>query len=57
MKNELTPISLQADEAEHDQQWFAAVFHLKWLLANDPNNADLQGRLKTAQERLAQTKP
>jgi hypothetical protein len=48
---------IQAAEAEAAGQWFAAVFHLKWLVTNDPNDEDLKCRLKTAEERLAQVKP
>jgi tRNA A-37 threonylcarbamoyl transferase component Bud32 len=47
----------QAAEAEAAAQWFAAAFHLKQLLAHDPNDADLQRRLKAVQERLAQARP
>ena len=34
----------QAADAEAHQAWFAARFHLNWLLNDDPNNADLLRR-------------
>lgn len=40
--------------ARHEQagQWFAAVFHLKQLLKPEPDNPELQARLKKAEGRL-----
>ena len=35
---------LQATEAEQDEAWFAAAFHLTRLLAADPDNAELLDR-------------
>jgi WD40 repeat protein len=43
---------LQADEAEAAGQWFAAAFHLNWLLKSDPDNADLRRRRDNAQSHL-----
>jgi WD40 repeat protein/tRNA A-37 threonylcarbamoyl transferase component Bud32 len=43
---------LQADEAEAAQQWFAAAFHLNWLLKNDPGNVDLRSRRDNAETHL-----
>jgi WD40 repeat protein len=40
---------LQADEAEAAEQWFAAAFHLNWLLKNDPDNANLRSRRDNAE--------
>ncbi len=42
----------RAAEAEADQDWFAARFHLNRLLLNDPNNADLLRRRDEAAARL-----
>jgi WD40 repeat protein/serine/threonine protein kinase len=43
---------VQASEAENADQWFAAAFHLNWLLKNDPDNADLRRRRDAAQSHL-----
>ncbi len=42
----------QAADAEADQSWFAARFHLDWLLKDDPNNADLLHRRDEAEAHL-----
>ncbi len=42
----------QAADAEADQAWFAARFHLNWLLKDDPNNADLLRRRDEAEAHL-----
>ncbi|HVS35865.1 MAG TPA: serine/threonine-protein kinase [Gemmataceae bacterium] len=42
----------QASDAEANQAWFAARFHLDWLLKGDPNNADLLRRRDAADARL-----
>jgi WD40 repeat protein/serine/threonine protein kinase len=44
----------QAQEAEQAGNHFAAAFHLSWLLKMDPNNADLQERLRRARASLGQ---
>jgi WD40 repeat protein len=43
---------LRADEDEVAQQWFAAAFHLSWLLENDPGNVDLRSRRDKAESHL-----
>ncbi len=42
----------QAAEAEADEAWFAARFHLNRLLLTDPNNADLLRRRDEAAAHL-----
>lgn len=46
----------QATEAEIAKSWFAALFHLDRLLANDPNNAELRRRRDHAREEWAKEK-
>jgi hypothetical protein len=43
---------VQAANAEADKGWFAARFHLNWLLKDDPNNADLLRRRDEAEGHL-----
>ena len=43
---------VQAADAEADQAWFAARFHLNRLLLTDPNNADLLRRRDEAEAHL-----
>ena len=43
---------VQAADAEADQAWFAARFHLNRLLLADPNNADLVRRRDEAEAHL-----
>ena len=48
----------RTDRARDDaaaENWFAAAFHLRWLAAHDPNNIDLQDRLRHARAELAPT--
>jgi WD40 repeat protein len=40
----------QAKAAAESGRWFQAVFHLRQLLQQEPNNTDLQGRFRTAEE-------
>ena len=47
----------RAAEAEADKDWFAARFHLNWLLKDDPNNADLLRRRDEAAAHLAAAPP
>ena len=42
----------RAAEAEADKAWFAARFHLTWLLKDDTNNADLLRRRDEAEAHL-----
>ncbi|HVS39802.1 MAG TPA: serine/threonine-protein kinase [Gemmataceae bacterium] len=42
----------QAADAEADKAWFAARFHLNWLLKDDPANADLLRRRDEAEKHL-----
>jgi WD40 repeat protein len=44
----------EAEECERQNQWFAAVWHLDRLLAQDPDGADLQKRRDAARARLAE---
>jgi WD40 repeat protein/serine/threonine protein kinase len=44
----------QAQEAENAGNHFAAAFHLSWLLKGDPNDAELQERLRRARAALGQ---
>jgi hypothetical protein len=48
---------IQAPEVEYAQQWFAAAFHLKWLLKEDPADADVRLRLQSAQAHLKPAQP
>jgi hypothetical protein len=48
---------VQAAEAEMAKSWFAAVFYLDRLLADDPGNADLRRRRDRARAELAKPKP
>ncbi|HVS38076.1 MAG TPA: serine/threonine-protein kinase [Gemmataceae bacterium] len=43
---------IQAADAEAHQAWFAARFHLDWLLKDDPTNADLLRRRNEAEAHL-----
>ncbi len=43
---------VQATDAEAHEAWFAARFHLDWLLKDDPNNADLRQRRDAAEAHL-----
>jgi WD40 repeat protein len=47
---------VQANDAEADNAWFAARFHLNWLLKDDPNNADFVRRRDEAEAALAAKK-
>ena len=42
----------QASDAERAGRWFAAAFHLKWLLKDDPMNAELRVRRDAAEAHL-----
>jgi WD40 repeat protein/serine/threonine protein kinase len=44
----------EARQAEQAQDWFAAAFHLSWMVKADPDNADLQERLRRARANLGQ---
>ena len=44
---------VEAADAEAHQTWFAARFHLDWLLKDDPNNPDLLRRRDEAAAHLA----
>ena len=43
---------VQVADAEAHQAWFAARFHLNWLLKDDPTNADLLRRRDEAEAHL-----
>ena len=43
---------VEAADAEAHQAWFAARFHLDWLLKDDPNNPDLLRRRDEAAAHL-----
>jgi len=40
----------QADESEKAKQWFAARFHLRLLVKNQPDDATLAARLKATED-------
>jgi hypothetical protein len=42
-----------AADAEFDKDWFAAAFHLQWLVANDPADVALRARLEKVQAESA----
>jgi WD40 repeat protein/tRNA A-37 threonylcarbamoyl transferase component Bud32 len=44
----------EAEDCERQKHWFAAVWHLKQLLARDPDDAALRARLDAAQDHLAE---
>jgi WD40 repeat protein len=44
----------EAEECERQEQWFAAVWHLKQLLARNPDDTTLRARRDAAQARLAE---
>ncbi len=41
----------EASETEASKNWFAAEFHLKWISAHEPPNADLASRLDRARRK------
>ena len=43
----------QAARAEQQKQWFAAGFHLRRLLRDDPANAAVRTRLRRAEQELS----
>ena len=45
---------IEADENERAQRWFAAAFHLKCLVANDPRDTRAQRRLFASYYKLGQ---
>ncbi|HXG09600.1 MAG TPA: hypothetical protein VNK04_07405, partial [Gemmataceae bacterium] len=45
--------SEKVQECEANRQWFAAAFHLRRLLLDDPNNAELKRRLEQALKKHA----
>jgi WD40 repeat protein len=46
-----------AEQAEHDDNWFAAAFHLRHLLKDQPDDADLKRRRDLALEKLKPPTP
>lgn len=45
----------EAAEAEEQQEWFAAAFHLKWLLKEKPDDPELKKRLALAEAKWQET--
>ena len=43
---------IEAEEAEFNKQWFAAAFHLRWALKQEPGNEELKKRLAEAERKL-----
>lgn len=43
----------QLQTAAAAENWFAAVFHLAWLVKNQPDGAELKDELKSAHQKLA----
>jgi WD40 repeat protein len=44
----------EARDSERQKQWFAALWHLDWLVAQNPDDTDLQKRRDAARARLAE---
>jgi hypothetical protein len=44
----------EAEDCERQKQWFAALWHLDRLVAQNPDDADLQKRRDAARARLAE---
>ncbi|MGI8978997.1 MAG: protein kinase domain-containing protein [Pirellulaceae bacterium] len=42
----------QSHEAKFNKQWFAAAFHLRWALKQEPGNEELKKRLAVAEGKL-----